>query len=107
MRSWAALSPRWSSISAPAQTAAMGFAMPRPAMSGADPWIGSNIDGAAPLGIEVGAGGEAEAAREGGPEVGQDVAEQVGPDDDVEGLRMVTMRAASASMWYLRTVTSG
>ncbi len=25
--------------------AAVGFAMPWPAMSGADPWIGSNIDG--------------------------------------------------------------
>ena len=33
----AACSPRCSSIMAPAQTAPIGFAMPRPAMSGAEP----------------------------------------------------------------------
>ena len=44
-RSWASRSPRWSSIIAPAQIAAIGLAMPRPAMSGAEPWMGSNIDG--------------------------------------------------------------
>jgi hypothetical protein len=37
MRSWADVSPRWSSIMAPAQMAPMGLAIPFTAMSGADP----------------------------------------------------------------------
>jgi hypothetical protein len=32
-------------MSAPAQIAAIGFGMTLPAMSGADPWIGSNCEG--------------------------------------------------------------
>ena len=38
-------SPRKSSIIAPDRMAALGLAMPCPAMSGAEPWTGSNIDG--------------------------------------------------------------
>ena len=45
--SWAAAAdwPRWSSIIAAAHICPTGLAMPLPAMSGADPWTGSNIDG--------------------------------------------------------------
>ena len=41
----ASASPRWSSIIAPARTIASGLAMPRPAMSGAEPCTGSNMEG--------------------------------------------------------------
>ena len=33
---------------------ARGFAIPLPAMSGADPWIGSNIDGVVRSGLKPG-----------------------------------------------------
>ena len=41
----ASRSPRKSSIIAPARIVAIGLATPRPAMSGAEPWTGSNIEG--------------------------------------------------------------
>ena len=55
-------------------------------MSGAEPCTGSNIEGARALGVDVGRGGEAEAALDRRAEVGQDVAEEVGGDHDVEAL---------------------
>ena len=58
--------------------------MPRPAMSGAEPCTGSNRLGKSPLRVDVGARGDADGAGAGGPEVGQDVAEQVAGHDDVE-----------------------
>lgn len=48
-QSWAAASnPRWPSIIAIERMAAAGSAMPRPAMSGADPWMASKRLGALP-----------------------------------------------------------
>ena len=44
-----------SSISAAERSIAAGFAMPRPAMSGAEPWIGSKIPGPASLRLAEGA----------------------------------------------------
>jgi hypothetical protein len=41
-----------------------------------------------PLGVEVGAGGGAEAAGDGRAQVGEDVAEQVVGDDHVEAARV-------------------
>ena len=79
--------PRNSSIIAPDQIWPIGFAMPLPAMSGAEPCTGSNSDGCVALGIDVRRRRDADRAAHGGPEVGQDVAEQVGADDDVEELR--------------------
>src|SRR5690348_17953714 len=40
--------PRWSSSKATERIVAVGSALPWPAMSGADPCTGSNIDGYAP-----------------------------------------------------------
>ena len=76
------------SIIAPAQMAAIGLAMPLPAMSGAEPWIGSNIDGVVRSGLMLPPGRHAEAAGDGRADVGEDVAEQVRGDDHVERLRV-------------------
>ena len=40
-----------------------------------------------PLGVDVGAGGDAHAAGEGAAEIGEDVAEEVGGDDHIERFR--------------------
>ena len=42
-----------------------------------------------------------------GPEVGEDVAEQVRADDDVEPVGMRTKCAVRMSMWYWSVLTSG
>src|SRR5688572_14835491 len=47
----ACLSPRCSSIIAPDQIAAIGLATPRCAISGAEPWTGSNMEGALRSGL--------------------------------------------------------
>ena len=41
----ASFSPRWSSIKAPDHICPIGLAIPFPAISGAEPWTGSNNDG--------------------------------------------------------------
>ena len=41
----ASFSPKWSSINAPDHICPIGFAIPLPAISGAEPWTGSNKDG--------------------------------------------------------------
>ena len=65
----------------------IGLAMSWPAMSGAEPWIGSyspNVPCVGPPLAERGRRQHAEAPGEHGRLVGQDVAEQVLGDDDVE-----------------------
>ena len=59
----------------------------RPAMSGAEPCTGSNIDGIVALRVEVGRGRDADRAGAGRAEVGEDVAEEVGADHHVEPVR--------------------
>src|SRR5262249_62142967 len=44
--------------------------------------------GVGPLRVDVGAGGHAHAAGDDGAQVGEDVAEEVAGDDDVEDLRL-------------------
>ena len=60
-----------------------------------------------PLGVDVAARRHAEAARDRRADVGQDVAEQVRATMTSSVCGCVTMRAASASTWYLRNSTSG
>ena len=57
-------------------------------MSGAEPWTGSNMLGVGAVGVDVAAGREADAAGDGRGDVGDDVAEQVVGDDDVEAPRV-------------------
>ena len=68
--------------------AAVGSAFCWPAMSGAEPWTGSNMDGRGAVHVEVAGGGEADPAGDGRREVGDDVAEQVVGDDHVEAGRV-------------------
>ena len=83
----AACSPSESSRSAPAQTVAIGFATFMPRYFGAEPWIGSNIE--VPPGLMLPPGGEPEPALDHRAEVGDDVAEHVRRDHDVEPLRVL------------------
>ena len=83
---------------------AIGLAMPWPAMSGAEPWTGSYIALRRPRGVggtQRGRGQHAEAAGQHGGAVGEDVAEQIVGDDDVEllGRRTSCMAQLSAYMW--------
>ena len=70
------------------QIAPAGFAIPCPAMSGAEPCTGSNTPGASAPGREVRARRHAHAALDRRREVGEDVAEEVRRDDDVEARRV-------------------
>ena len=63
--------------------------MPLPAMSGAEPCTGSNSRRKVALGIDVGRRRDADRAADRGPEIGQDVAEQIRADDDVEPVGML------------------
>ena len=62
----------------------MGLAMPLPAMSGAEPWTGSKRLGNLRSGLMLPLGAMPMVPVQAGSEVGQDVAEQVAGDDDVE-----------------------
>ena len=56
IRAPASRNPAWSSIMAPAQIAPDGFAMPSPAISGAEPWMGSKREGYDPSGLRLAEG---------------------------------------------------
>ena len=104
----AAASPRCSSIIAPDQIWPIGLAMRLPAMSGAEPCTGSNIDGKLALRIEVGRRRDADRAGHGRPQIGQDVAEQVGADDDIEPVRVLhEVRASGCRCGTGRCGSSG
>ena len=80
--------PRWSSISAAERIAAVGSAFCWPAMSGAEPWTGSNMLGAVRSGLMLPLAARPMPPVIGGREVGDDVAEQVVGDDHVEARRV-------------------
>ena len=65
----------------------MGLAFCWPAMSGAEPWTGSNIDGPVRSGLRLPDEAEPDPARYRAAEVGEDVAEEVVGHDDVVLLR--------------------
>ena len=61
--------------------------MPFPAMSGADPCTGSNIEGNTSSGFKF-ADGAIPIEPAGRPKIGQNVTEQIGPDDHIEPIGM-------------------
>ncbi len=75
----------WRSISATERSIAAGFAMPCPAICGAEPCTGSKRPG--PSSPSEADAARPEAARHRGRDVGEDVAEGVLGDDDVDRLR--------------------
>ncbi len=106
-RSPASGCPTWSSMRAPAQIAPAGFAL---ALSG--DVRGGAVDrleegGERPLGVEVRRGRDADGAGDGGGDLREEVAEEVGPHDDVEALGVRTSRAARASACIRDASTSG
>jgi len=44
----------------PTKKVPMGLAMPLPVISNADPWMGSNMEGNFPLGVQIGGGADAQ-----------------------------------------------
>ena len=83
------------SSSATERSIAAGFAIPWPAICGAEPCTGSKIPG--PVVAERGRGGEAEAAGHRGGDVREDVAERVLGHDDVDRLGAWTIVIANES----------
>ena len=69
--------------------AAAGSACPVPAMSGAEPCTGSNIDGPVRAGLRLAEAAEPDPAGDRAAEVGEDVAEQVVGDDHVVAARVL------------------
>ena len=83
MRAAASASPRKSSIIAADRMAAIGLALPVPAMSGAEPCTGSNIDGPVRAGLRLPDAANPMPPGYRAAEVGEDVAEEVVGDDHV------------------------
>ena len=73
-------------MSAVERSIAAGFALPLPAMSGAEPWTGSKIPG--PPSARLADAARPSPPRERGGLVGEDVAEHVLGQQDVELLRV-------------------
>ena len=66
---------------------ASGLTMPLPAISGAEPCTGSNMEGKRRSGSRLALGGQPHAADDDGRKIAQDIAEQVGAHHHVEALR--------------------
>ena len=100
--------PKWSSIRAALPIAPMGLADALAGDVGRGAVDGLEHAGEAALGVEVGAGGQAEAAGQRAAEVGEDVGVEVGGDDDRRGPRGAGRTcAAIASTSTLSVSTSG
>ena len=84
-RAAASVSPRNSSNIPAQMIAARGSATPFPAMSGAEPWTGSNNDGPVCAGFRL-ADAAPDAAGDRATEIGEDVAEEVVGHDHVVAL---------------------
>src|SRR5207247_1332343 len=106
-RPWASRCPRCASIMAPAQTAPTGLAIPFPAMSGAVPWMGSNIEGWRRSGLMLAPGATPRLPQIAAPRSVRMSPKRFEPTITSRLSGWVTMRAARASTWYLRTVTCG
>src|SRR6516162_4659661 len=107
MREAASASPRKSRSMAAETMAAIGLARPVPAMSGADPWTGSNSDGPVLSGLRF-----AEAARPMPPEMAPPRSVRMSPKR--LSVTMTSYRSGdstkwmdAASTWLYAVVTSG
>src|SRR5437660_2725866 len=106
-RSAAAAWPRWRSMSADDQTAPIGLARPWPAMSGAEPCTGSNIDGPRPSTLRLPLAASPRLPWRAAPRSVRMSANRLEPTTTSTVSGRSTMRAAMASTWTRSTWTSG
>src|SRR5690606_11236958 len=99
--------PRWYSIMAPDQIWPTGLATPLPAMSGADPCTGSNIDGYRRSGLRFAEGAMPMLPATAAPRSVRMSPNRLDATTTSKSLGFSTNRPASASMWYWLVVTSG
>ncbi len=106
-RAAASFSPRWSSIIAPDQIWPIGLAMPRPAMSGAEPCTGSNIDGYSRSGLMLADGAMPIEPTQAGPRSDRMSPNRLEPTTTSNQSGCRTKCAVRMSMWYWSVLTSG
>ncbi len=99
--------PRWSSIIAADQIWPIGFAIPCPAMSGAEPCTGSNIDGAVRSGLMLADGAMPMEPATAGPRSDRMSPKRFEPTTTSNQSGCCTKCAVRMSMWYWLVATSG
>src|SRR5712692_4522091 len=102
----ACLFPRWSSIMAPDQICPIGLAMLRPAMSGAEPCTGSNIEGYSRSGFRFADGALPMVTVTAGPRSERMSPKRFEPTTTSNHCGCSTKCAVRMSMWNLSTFTS-
>src|SRR5688572_2266958 len=107
MAAAASRSPRWSSIIAADQIWPTGLARPLPAMSGAEPWTGSNSDGAVRSGLMLPDGAMPMVPVQAGPRSDRMSPNRFDPTTTSNRSGFITNWAVRMSMWYLSVRTSG
>ena len=99
--------PRWESIIAPDQIWPMGLQMPRPAMSGAEPCTGSNIDGKRRSGLMFAEGAMPMVPAMAGPRSERMSPKRLLPTTTSNQSGCSTNWAARMSTWNFAVATSG
>ena len=92
---------------APAQICPIGFAIFFPAMSGADPWTGSNKDGKSFSGLIFPEGATPIVPVHAGPKSDKISPKRFDPTTTLNFSGFKTKWAHKMSMWYLSNLTSG
>ena len=92
---------------APAQICPIGFAIFCPAMSGADPWTGSNKDGKSFSGLIFPEGATPIVPVHAGPKSDKISPKRFDPTTILNFYGFKTKWAHKMSMWYLSNLTSG
>src|SRR5208282_4735894 len=107
MAAAASASPRCSSIIAPDQIWPIGLAMPSPAISGAEPCTGSNMDGNLRSGLMLPDGAMPMVPVQAGPRSERMSPNRFEPTTTLKRSGLSTNNAARMSMWYLSHLISG
>jgi hypothetical protein len=92
---------------APDQIWPIGLAMPCPAMSGAEPWTGSNIEGQRRSGLRLAEGAMPIVPVTAGPRSERMSPKRLEPTTTSNQSGWRTKWAVKMSMWNLSVVTSG
>src|SRR6266849_2577368 len=103
----ASFSLRCSNIMAPDQICATGLAMPFPAMSGAEPWTGSNIEGNSRSGFILAEGASPIDPTTAAPRSERMSPKRFDPTTTSNQSGWLTKCAVKISMWYWSVLTNG